>query len=322
LAPSGNADKIVFVGGYLSGVDPIQAGGTTREVIVLGSTIVAESGTSYIISATSKTVVSHCEIRVAAAISGATAISLGQSDCVFSHNVVGQLATSQTGQDLLRAISDEVRVIGNKIDGDNFTRVIEVTGNDCVIEGNSVNNSVSHVTLGSCGVYINGDHCRVQGNRIHDVGDGTYGGIGIFLNGDHNVVVGNDIESIEGAGIHIADVVYNVVVGNSLYDVGLATITNPLTAAVSNNGIHVAGSDGGTICGNVIRNAVYDGIHVDTGSQGNTINSNAIAGSGNTGITLDATSSNNVCQVNKTQNGVTDNGTSNLVGASTTNNNI
>jgi hypothetical protein len=328
IVPQGNYDVVTYIGGQLKGDDTIQKDYATARVTLIGVDIVP--GNNYLIGGTNPDdiIMTDCTIIGASnLLSGDEPITLG-NDCLLSGNKIGPFRTSTSqNYSFINITGDSTQVINNLIDASYYTNAVYVaSGADRVrITGNDITNPTANTTGGASGVHLAGNESIVQGNIIRSIGDVTDGGIGVYVNqSDYHAIIGNVIKLIEGAAVHLTNsATYNTVVGNTINDVGLATQTNPLVGAVSNNAIEMSASDLNVISNNSIVTVVNLGIHLGSGGQDNAINGNTITGSsGADGITLDSTSTNNTCQLNNTAQGVTDNGTTNLVAASATNNNI
>lgn len=333
LVPGSN-DEIVFAGGSIrETVNPIQKDSTNSIVRLYGiKPVEVASGSSYVIGGTypRNVHVEGCHFSAGSGtnvIGGAIPFSLGYYSS-FLDNKIDALRSS-TGQNypFISAINGEARINGNRINCSYYAAGVQFSVVDHVhVCNNEINGASTSTSGGQCGVDASGDYSIIVGNVIRNIGDTSTGGIGVYIGSDYNVVVGNTIYNTKGAAIHQAAASAGCTInGNTIQGAGYASITNGKIGTTSLDGMTIGG-DYTAIGDNVLMGcsaASGRGIRVQSGALRNAIVGNVIGSvTGAVGIALEATSSYCLCQGNSTYNGVTDSGTSNMIGASTSNNNI
>jgi hypothetical protein len=321
LVPSSAYDAIHYHGGQLrNAIDAIQSA-FSGSIITVESVkpIGIAAGSTYVLGGVNP---DGCHLRdchvipeSANPISGGVVFTLGDNSSMVNCQVDALRTGTNQGVEFIQADGEMTRIIGNNLDARYYCEVIQTTGSStsAVITGNIITNPTDHTTLATAvGIDLNGSLATVHGNTLYNIGNTTDGGIGILIAGTFNAVIGNTMTNVKGSGVHIAAAGdYSTVNGNVLASTGLAAVTNPKIAAVSNDGIKCLG-DYCAIAGNVISTVVNDGINV--GGDSNSITGNTTRAEGNRGIDLIAGSAGNMAQLNVTVGTVVDNGTNTITG--------
>jgi hypothetical protein len=318
LEPAGSSDLINVSASEISGATLISKS-NAASLIRCSDSILTPEASAYFIGGSNASNISlvNCRSVVSSDIlSAASPITL-DDNCQLIGCKFGPYRTA-TFQNfpLINVTGDENLISGCWMDASYFSRGVSLAGTYNRVIGNFI--TVPGVTgsNGVIGVWVGNSFNTIADNNFKSVGTGVLTGLGVYVAAANRcTITGNRFGTIEGAAVHLSASANLIVVSaNSINDTG-NTVSNPFLGAVSNDAIEIFG-DQCVVSNNILSTHVDEGIVVESGASDNVISGNIVsATSGTNSINIKSGAVNTTAQLNNTDNGVLDNGTtSNVTG--------